>query len=453
MSALGRSCAGVGSAIVTIITVMAVAALGSGASANSQDNKTQTYDGTTVYVLELDDASTPTGNIITLTADASVSVTASSSEFESAATYTQSNSDFTVTLGELSYTQDNTTLNLGVDTDGTTAVTISVSAEDYAKVSEGSSFSATVTSTKEVERLGFKYFSLIIAILFFVFILITCLGIKEKSTVDMETAGIGDMFKALIQNDQAMAMVIAIVLVNSATYITSNLLIYFFKYDLAGTNWQGNYTLFNTFAGGIQIIAMMAFFPLLRKFFTTMKIFYICVFSAIGGYLILLVMAFSGTNTVYPFLVPGFFIMAAVGILNVLVTIFLANTVDYGELKNNRRDESVIFSMQTFVVKLASGLSAFIASICLTVFNISDSATTFEAVNGSLVAGLKSYVDGIVSNGATVVSNSSVIGLRFVMTFVPIIGLVIAVIVFAKKYILTEEKLAEIETELKAKRQ
>ena len=382
-----------------------------------------------------------------------MSVTASSSEFESAATYTQSNSDFTVTLGELSYTQDNTTLNLAVDTDGTTAVTISVSAEDYAKVSEGSSFSATVTSTKEVERLGFKYFSLIIAILFFVFILTTCLGIKEKSTVDMETAGIGDMFKALIQNDQAMAMVIAIVLVNSATYITSNLLIYFFKYDLAGTNWQGNYTLFNTFAGGIQIIAMMAFFPLLRKFFTTMKIFYICVFSAIGGYLILLVMAFSGTNTVYPFLVPGFFIMAAVGILNVLVTIFLANTVDYGELKNNRRDESVIFSMQTFVVKLASGIAALAASVSLSVFHISESGNTYDAAaNGSLATGLAESVAEIMKNGAPAVSNSSVIGLRFVMTVLPVAVLAAAVLVFRKRYSLTDEKLAEISARLAERR-
>ena len=75
------------------------------------------------------------------------------------------------------------------------------------------------------------------------------------------------MFKALLQNDQAMTIVITIVLVNSATYITSNLLIYFFKYDLAGTNWQGNYTLFNTFAGGIQILAMMIFLPALKKVF------------------------------------------------------------------------------------------------------------------------------------------------------------------------------------------
>lgn len=48
---------------------------------------------------------------------------------------------------------------------------------------------------------------------------------------------------------------------------------------------------------------------------------------------------------------PGGIDYVAVGVLNVIITIFLANTVDYGEFKNNRRDESVIFSMQTFVDK------------------------------------------------------------------------------------------------------
>lgn len=41
------------------------------------------------------------------------------------------------------------------------------------------------------------------------------------------------MFRALIQNDQAMTVVITIVLINCAVYTTSNLVIYFFKYDLA----------------------------------------------------------------------------------------------------------------------------------------------------------------------------------------------------------------------------
>ena len=121
---------------------------------------------------------------------------------------------------------------------------------------------------------------------------------------------------------------------------------------------------------------MMILFPLLRKAFDTMKIFYIGVFSAVGGYIILLALSLLGTKSVYPFFVPGFFIMGAVGILNVICTIFLANTCDYGELKNGRRDESVIFSMQTFVVKLASGIAALVASVCLAVFKIQEQSNS-----------------------------------------------------------------------------
>lgn len=282
----------------------------------------------------------------------------------------------------------------------------------------------------EIERLGFQYFSLIIAAVFIVFIVITCVAVKEKSTVDMQTASIKDMFKALVQNDQAMATVITIVLVNTAIYTTSNLVIYFFKYDVAaGDAWQSPYTIFNTFGGAVQIASMMIF-PLLRKAFSTMKIFYMCFISAIAGYIALLsITTFADVQNVYFLLIPGFFIFAAAGLLNVLTTIFLANTVDYGELKNNRRDESVIFSMQTFVVKLASGIAAMVASVCLTVFNISRDE---EAV--------------------AQVAQSSILGLRMTMTLLPIIVLTSGALVFKKKYILTDDKLEEISEKLEERK-
>ncbi len=293
----------------------------------------------------------------------------------------------------------------------------------------GKAFAGAGASDVEVERVGFQYFALIVAVIFVIFITVTCLKIREKSTVDMKTASVGDMFKALVQNDQAMAMVITIVLVNVAVYTTSNLVIYFFKYDFGGETWKNAYTIFNTFGGGVQILAMMLFFPLLRKAFSAMKIFYISFVSAIIGYAVLLAAAFTSMHSVALLLIPGFFIFAAVGILNVLTTVFLANTVDYGELKNNRRDESVIFSMQTFVVKLASGIAAMIASLCLTVFQINSDEEAAAAVAGS-----------------------SVVGLRMTMTILPIIVLLAGVFVFRKKYVLSDERLAEIAKELEKKK-
>ncbi len=279
------------------------------------------------------------------------------------------------------------------------------------------------------ELLGFKWFALIIAVLFVVFITITCVSIKEKSTVDVDSPSVGQMFKALIQNDQAMTVVITIVLINCSLYITSNLLIYFFKYDFGGEKWYDSYTLFNTFGGAIQILSMMVFFPLMRKMMSALKVFYVSFVMAIVGYGALFVLTLTNMSNIYLLFIPGFFIFTAFGMLTVLTTVFLANTVDYGELKNHRRDESVIFSMQTFVVKLASGVAALAASICLTVCNLSnDTSNTAAAVQAA---------------------DSSLLGLRMTMAGIPIIGLLIAVYIFRRKFILTEEKVQEITEQIK----
>ncbi|MBR6228363.1 MAG: MFS transporter [Eubacterium sp.] len=276
-----------------------------------------------------------------------------------------------------------------------------------------------VTTVTEIN--GFFWIAVIVAAIFLITTLLTCINIKEKSSVEMKAASVKQMFKALFSNDQAMVVVITIVLVNTAFYITSNLVIYFFKYDFGGADWNGSYTLFNMFGGAIQILSMMILFPILRRFFNLIRLFKISLIMSVVGYGTLLLIAFTAMNNVFILFVPGLFIFSANGLLTVMTTVFLANTVDYGEFKNGRRDESVIFSMQTFVVKLASGLAALVASIALAVFNISNDTGAAETAG-----------------------TSSVVGLRMVMVIIPVAGLLIALLIFGKKYILTDEKLKEI---------
>ena len=190
------------------------------------------------------------------------------------------------------------------------------------------------------------------------------------------------------------------------------------------------------FGGAVQILSMMIFYPLLRKKCSNVKIFYICTASAVIGYICLFAIAFTTMNSVFILFVPGFFIFAANGVLQVLTTVFLANSVDYGEYKNGRRDESVIFSMQTFVVKLASGIAAFAASICLSINNLKSDAVT-EAEK-SLDFSLN-------------VAQSAKIGLRMTMSLIPVVGLFIAIFYFKKKFILDEKKMEEISKELENK--
>ena len=377
----------------------------------------------------------------------------------------------------------------------------------------GNMFAGSDAGAKMIEIVGFKYFSIVIAFFFILFTALTCVNVKEKSTAEMETVSVGQMFKALIQNDQAMTVTIAIVLINCSIYITSNLVIYFFKYDFGTTGWNNAYVLFNMFGGAIQVLSMMIFYPLLRtqktkkealsacfkvaviiaglggaysiyefingsyllsfstlvlsilisfivtvviafiggllfalifyplmrlKALSSLQIFYICLAMAIIGYAVLLVLAFTSMSSVFLLFIPAFFIFAANGMLTVITTVFLANTVDYGELKNDRRDESVIFSMQTFVVKLASGVAALVASICLSINHLQAGTEVSEA---------DKLVDWSLG-----VSAASKAGLRMTMTIIPVIGLTIAYFYFKKRFTLTDERVHEIAAQVKAKR-
>ena len=293
----------------------------------------------------------------------------------------------------------------------------------------------------EIERIGFKWFALAVAAVFIVFTILTCVFVKEKSTAELKTVSVKEMFRALLRNDQAMTVVVAIVLINTAIYITSNLVIYFFKYDFGGTNWFGDYTLFNIFGGAVQILSMMVLYPVLRNAvkLSNTRIFYVCLGMGIAGYAVLLTLAIVGMGNVFVLFVPGFLIFAASGLLNILTTVFLANTVDYGLLKNGTSDESVVFSMQTFVVKLASGVAAFAASICLAIANLQEGTEFTEAEK--------------VFDFSANVTTAQKMGLRMTMTIIPIIGLIVAILWFRRKFILTDEKVLEIAEQVKDRKQ
>ncbi|MBR2524312.1 MAG: MFS transporter [Clostridiales bacterium] len=446
---------------------MAVSFLGNALAGKKTQTTTVTYDtannGITAYAVKLDNDGNPTSEVWEFGPDRNmltVNITGTDKVFEGVEVedkeenkvyeniinVNSGNAKISYSIFGIESEEGNASFVIDSKDGSESVLVLYVGEDDFYKLAAAQVLDGTVNmnSTLEVERIGFKYFTIIIGVLFVIFTVITCVVIKEKSSVEMQTASVGQMFKALIQNDQAMAIVETIVLVNVAVYITSNLLIYFFKYDLGGSNWQGNYTLFNMFIGGVQIIAMMVFFPLLRKFFKIMKLFYYSCYSAVAGYLILLGMSLAGVRNVYVLFIPGFFIMAAVGMINVMVTVFLANTVDYGELKNNRRDESVIFSMQTFVVKLASGIAALVASICLTVFNIQE-----DSAGAATVSMMVRKINALITGEGATIDDSAVIGLRLVMTLAPVIVLAVAMYIHRTKYILTDKKLEEITAELK----
>ncbi len=281
------------------------------------------------------------------------------------------------------------------------------------------------------ERLGFGRLALIVSILFILAEVICVMSVKEKTTEErMETTTVKEMFKSLFANDQAMVTVVTIVLINCALYITSNLIIYFFKYDLGGADWQGSYTTFNMVGGASQILGMMLLYPLLRKKMSNTSIFKMCLCLAITGYFLILLACMTGLSSSLAVLcVCGLLVFLANGMLTVLTTVFLSSSVDYGEYQSGHREESVIFSMQTFVVKAASGVAVFLTGIGLDMIGLVGNSDTTGVVEAQ--------------------SASTILGLRLLMTILPILGLFCALMVFSKKFKLTDEYTREIAAKLR----
>ena len=285
------------------------------------------------------------------------------------------------------------------------------------------------------ERTGFARLALIIAVLFVIAEMILFMTIKEKrSETETKTGTVREMIQALARNDQAMVTVITIILVNSAMYITMNLIIYFFKYDFGGADWIGSYTTFNMVGGLGQILGMTLVYPLMHRKMPNQTVFRTALALSIAGYLIIMVMCLTGLgHSLVAICIPGMLVFCMSGILVVLTTVFLSGTVDYGEIRTGRREESVIFSMQTFVVKAASGLSVFIAGLGISLIGLKGNADQTAVV-------------------AEVQSASAIAGLRFLMTLLPAAGLIVAMIVFVRHFKLTDERMNEIANQLKERR-
>lgn len=218
----------------------------------------------------------------------------------------------------------------------------------------------------ESERTGFRWIALLVAVIFVVTEAICCASVKETGSAEIKTATVGEMFKALFSNDQALVVVGSIVLINSALYLTSNFIIYFFKYDFGGTGWKRQlHTVLDHRRCGTDPRHDGPLSGAAQKLSNT-AVFTVSLGLALGGYAVLLLLCLTGFSGSLALLcVPGVVVFACNGMLSVLTTLFLSNSVDYGQLKTGRREESVIFSMQTFVVKAASGVAVFLTGIGL----------------------------------------------------------------------------------------
>ena len=287
---------------------------------------------------------------------------------------------------------------------------------------------ATDTTTDIPAMLdGAFYLSIIVAVVFIITEFVTVRNVKEAIAVDEEKKTLKEMVRLLRENDQLLVVMIVVLVINFTLYITSGMAIYYITYSI------GNQDLYLPFiaVGGVgQILGTVLFTPLRNKF-KRKSIYNIAILAQLAAFVLLFVNAFFLSSNVILLFVFALPIFIGQGVFMVLQTVLLSDTVEYGQLKLGNRSEAIAFSVQTFVVKLAMGLSLGVIGVGLAVIGFKQPLVHSQA-----------NIEIFEQSAATLQ------GMNYIMFILPIFGLLIGRYIFNKKHIIDEEKYQEIVAEL-----
>lgn len=272
---------------------------------------------------------------------------------------------------------------------------------------------------------GFAWFATIISVIFVITSAITVFNTKERV---IATAGTGEktsikkMLKVLFKNDQVLVVLMIALFFNLAYQLSNSFALYYFEY-VCGVK-EELFSVYTAVAGIAQIGALFAF-PFLRiKINKTVLFILACVFPVIGFALLFLAGYVAPQSAVFVGVCSAI-VNIGIGFMLVMITVILSEVVDYGEYKFKSRNESVLFSTQTFVVKFAGAFSA-------------------------LISGLGLKIIGFVANETQ--SPSTVIGMRIIMIVIPAVFSLICLLIYLRKYKLKDKYYKTMMAELKERK-
>lgn len=259
------------------------------------------------------------------------------------------------------------------------------------------------------ETKGFFYFALIVAAVFMLTSFITVKNVHERYSYGRaDKIGLRDSLRALFRNDQLLICVSSVMLINIGLNLTASFGVYYFKYDL---NQENLFSIFYALGGAAQAVAMIAF-PFLAYRLSRRCIFICgCILPIIGN-IILFLAGILMRGNIAVIATGGAIAFIGYAFITVLSTVMLADSVDYGEFKLGIRADSVVFSMQTFMVKLSSA----VASLC---------------------AGFGLSFSGFIANG--IQNESTLLVMRLIMFAAPSVLAAFALLIYVRRYKLNGE--------------
>ena len=195
-------------------------------------------------------------------------------------------------------------------------------------------------------------FALILAAVMWAGQAITLLGVRESRERfrQEEHTSLRGMVRALFGNDQLLAVAVSMALFMIGYVTTTSFGIYFFKYAYRD---ESMYSIFALVLGVSQLAALAAF-PVFSRRHSRSSLYSAATVLVVLGYLVFF---FSPMNMVFIGL-AGVLMFVGQAFIQLLMLMFLADSIEYGQWKLGKRNESVTFAVQPFINKMGGAISS-----------------------------------------------------------------------------------------------
>ena len=249
-----------------------------------------------------------------------------------------------------------------------------------------------------------------------------------KETVQTQSAekfSFKRTFEIIKSNDQLLVFMLFAMISNAGWYLTSGVATYYFDVVVGDPNKQ---SMFSTSQAVGSVVGMLLL-PFLTKIMSKRKAYQTSLILCTLGYTGMAIGAFAEMSAVMNIC----YCIGAIGMSSMFIaqTIFLADVVDYGEVKMGFRAESITFSMKGFLQKMAYTMQTIILFTSL---------------------GISKY-DGSLHNANP---ESAKLAITIMLTVIPPVLFFISLIIFTKKFKLHGDfmdNITKIVTENRLKRE
>ena len=284
-------------------------------------------------------------------------------------------------------------------------------------------FSWVFTGKYVESQSGWTCFAIIVAILGILTVCSVAFGTKESTTTlrakAEDNGGPLQAFKALAQNDQLLWVALSYLLYAIANVATTGVLMYLFKYILDNT---AAYSI----VGVIPVITglvMAPLYPILNKRIPRRYLYLGGMVLMIVGYLLFAV----GSSNLAMVIVGLVFFYLPQTFIQMTAILSLTDSIEYGQLKNGKRNEAVTLSVRPMLDKIAAHAP-------------------------TVSSGFIAVAAGMIGDATAADMTAANIGMFKVCAFyVPLGIIVLSLLVFLFKVKITEKMHDEIVEELEAK--